>query len=402
MKQKLLILAALLITCTSQAQIDVKFGGRIDMTVFGDTHKSIESRGGLQYMFPDKPNFNHQGQDLNQVGQLRFGIASSRLNVKATVKNVAGATATGFVEIDFMGVSDNVLQTVRLRHAYMNLDWGRRSLLFGQTSHLAMVDEVTANTVTFGAGYSISPLNRPVQIQYRENLNPNSSLIFAAAMFGSTTGLNQSYALMPDLQLKYTIGINRRVTAGVIIGAKALKPRTVLPDETLSRQTIYSANALAFVRYVTKQGYAFRLYGLCGEDLSPLSIIGGYAPLLSQSKQVDYGYANVMGVTGYLDFESPIYKNGLQWGIFTGWQQNLGTLREVDLSLANIPNQGIDSYWRVAPRLYYNLGKWITFGLEYMYTGAQWAKTFDSFYIPTEKYSITTNNRVTFLARYKF
>lgn len=385
-----------------ETKFSFKFGGRIDVNLFYDSYQSIESRGGLMYKFPDKPAYNKDGDDVNFRPWLRFGIASSRVNFAATATNVLGATVRGFIEVDFMGTADNVLSTIRLRHAYVDMKWKNRALLVGQTSHLTMVDQVAANTVTFGGGYSINPLNRPVQVQFTQNLGRYSNLTLAAAIFGGVTGDRQSYALMPDIQLRYTGGNADTFTYGLVVGMRSEKPRTLTADSTLTSEKILSFNAAIFARYTFGGGYAAKIFGLWGGDLSPLSILGGYAPLYEDRNKVDYGYAPLRAFSAFLDVESPLYCKSWQWGIFGGWQQNLGSAQMIDLSQATIANKGINYYWRVAPRVYYNYKKHLTFGLEYMLSGAQWAKEMDNYYMPISNYETTYNSRVTFLARFKF
>lgn len=380
-----------------------KFGGRIDLEIYSDTYKSVESRNGLQYMFPAKPEYNSKGEDINYQPRLRLGVAPSRFNFTATATNVLGATVSGFIEVDFMGVSDNVFSTLRMRHAYINMEWRNRSLLLGQTSHLTMADEAATNTVTFGGGYSLYPLNRPVQVQFRQNLGKYSNITIAAAMFGGTIGNEQSYAMLPDLQIRYTGGNPSNFVYGVVAGVKSTKPRTLTADSLRTSQKVIALDAAIFARYTFGAGYAIRLYGIWGQDLSALSILGGYAPLYSERNEDDYGYAPTSAVSAFLDFESPVYNDkGWQWGVFAGWQQNLGSFREIDLTQASIPNMGANYYFRVAPRLYYHFKKHLTFGLEYMLSGAQWAKEMDAFYRPVATYDNTYNHRVTFLARFKF
>lgn len=385
-----------------ETKVSFKFGGRIDLEIFSDSYKNIESRNGLQYNFPDKPLFNSKGEDLNRQATLRFGVAPTRFHFTMNATNVLGADVKGYIEVDFMGVADNVFSSLRMRHAYINMQWKTRSLLLGQTSHLTMIDEISANTVTFGGGFSIHPLNRPVQAQFRQNFGKASSVTLAAAMFGGAFGNKQSYALLPDMQVRLNLGDPNGFMYGIGGGVKSIKPRTMTADSTITNKRVLTFNATVFARYVFAQGYAVRLYGLWGQDMTPLSIIGGYAPLYSERNMQDYGYSPISALSAYVDFESKQYKCGWQWGVFGGIQQNLGSVKEVDLAKAVIPDNGINCHWRVAPRVYYHYKKYLTFGLEYMLSAAQWAEKMDNYYKPISTYETTYNNRLTFLARFKF
>lgn len=387
----------------AETKVTFQFGGRVDLMLMSDSRDNIDSRNGTQYLFPNKPVYNSKGEDINAQGQLRFSVAPTRLHFAATATNVLGATARGYVEIDFMGVSDNVLSTIRMRHAYMTLKWRNRSILLGQTSHLTMVDEIASNTVTFGGGYPFSPLNRPIQLQFTQQFGKHANITIAAAMFGGSFGTAQSYTFMPDIQLRLQFGNPAKFTYGIMGGVKSIKPRTITADSSLTNKKLTTFDAGLFARYTFGGGYAVRLYGIWGQDMSQLAMIGGYAPLLSDRGVQDYGYSATSTVSASIDFESKQYKSGLRWGIFGGYQANLGSNKALDLkNKPTFSDYGIDSYWRIAPRLWYNYKNFLSFGVEYMFTGASWAKSMNDNYRPAERYPEVYNNRVTILARYKF
>lgn len=143
-------------------------------------------------------------------------------------------------------------------------------------------------------------------------------------------------------------------------------------------------------------------FAMWGEDLSTLSMLGGCGPRLRDVErgETDYGYTTTQTIAMWLGFETKIMK-GWQPGLLTGWTKNLGSGREIDLAEAEIPDKGIDWYFRLSPRLWYHY-KQLSFGLEYMYSLASWGRAFDAHYRPTERYENSQNHRVTLLARFKF
>lgn len=387
-------------------KVEFKFSGRVDLMLFSDSHKAIESRGGVQFICSDKPTFNDQGVDMNQVQSLRWSVAPTRVNATVLVNDIArGATGKAFVEVDFMGLNESMTYSLRMRHAYFSLNWKRQNLLFGQTSHLTMPDEMAANTVTFGGGYPFNPLSRPVQIQFTQRWGQHAgNVAIAAAMHGGNFGTMQSRTMVPDVQLRLTLGRQDRLLFGMVGGFKTAQPRTFTADSSRTSKRINTFNAAAFLKYSFLNGHSLRLFGIWGQDLSPLSIIGGYAPLVEHTNTniQNYGYAPVGAISLWLDYDSRSYR-GFQYGLFFGMQKNLGTDHAVMLTdITSIPNKGLDMFMRVAPRIWYSYGKHLQFGLEYSFNQATWGKEMNTYYRPSQTYEPTVDHRVTFLARFKF
>lgn len=69
------------------------------------------------------------------------------------------------VEADFRG-SGTSYSTIRLRHAYLNLDWGRSALLLGQTWH-PLFGDVSPQILNLSVGAPFQPFSRAPQIRYR-------------------------------------------------------------------------------------------------------------------------------------------------------------------------------------------------------------------------------------------
>lgn len=382
-------------------KVSFRFGGRADVVFMYDSYKSVDRGNGLQYNYPLAPEYNSAGGDVNFQNRLRFNIASSRINFTVGVPELLNARGTAFVEADFMGSTESVLSVLRLRHAYFRLDWKKRYMLLGQTSHLTMPESMSPNTVLFGCGTPFNPLNRPVQAQYGQKIGRMVNFDVALALFGGAQGERQSYAMLPDMHARFTFGDPNSLLFGVVGGVKWVKPRTLTADSSIAKQKVVSFDAAVFMRYSFGSGHALRLFGIWGQDLSPLAIMGGYAPLESQvTTTEDYGYATISAYSLWLDYETKIFE-GFQAGVFCGFQKNLGAKEMVDMNRATVTSRGIDMAYRIAPRLWYHY-RGLSFGLEYTYTTAVWAANMNRYYQMTEAHSPTFDNRITLLARYKF
>lgn len=388
-------------------KFEVQLTGRIDVNIFTDTYKGVESRNGLQWICPAAPVYNASGDNINQYNTLRLSAAGTRLGVKFKINDILkGATGLGVVEGDFLGVTESVLQSLRLRHAYFSLNWKKRGVLLGQTSHLTMPDEIAANTVNFGGGYPINPLARPVQVQYTERFgHRDAGITLAAAFFSGALGLSQSYAMTPDIQLGVNFGDKARTWGGVVVGFKSIRPRLLTPDSSsFDHSRVNSFNAAAFCRHIFPTGHTVRVFALWGQDQASISMLGGYAPTINStmgSNRITYSPLGVYSV--WAEFDSKVYKKSkLQYGFFAGIQQNLGADQQINLNKINTAYKGLNYFFNAAPRIWWHPFSKITFGLEYMLSGASWAKTMNDYYRPESLEKMVFNHKVMILARYKF
>lgn len=384
-----------------ERRVKFKFGGRLDAQVFTDSYASKVKNGGIFYYFPLAPEYNRYGDDLNRENSLRFGVASTRLNVAATAGDILGATAKAFIETDFMGTGDN-LGILRLRHAYISLDWKRSQLLMGQTNNLSVPDEISPNTVSFGCAAPLNPLSRIPQIRYMHRLGDLVRLTGALQMYAGSEGEAQAYGMIPEIALRLTVGHPKGSMIGFGGAFKSIRPRNLTADDVRTFKRMEAFNASVFGLHTFGGGHKLTAFAMWGQDLSTLSMLGGYGPRLRDiaSGDPDYGYTATETAAAWLNYDSKVIK-GWQPGLFAGWTKNLGSGKEIDLATAAIPDKGIDWYFRLSPRLWYHYRK-LSFGLEYMYSLASWGEEFDTHYRPTERYTNTQNHRVTLLARFTF
>ena len=398
--KRLLILCVGVFGLSASAQEEapkfhVKFGGRIDAYVFTDTYRSYESGGGLQYIVPSKPVINSAGEDLNAEGSLRFGIATSRFNVMGTYDFTPTFKASGFVEIDFMGTGA-IINLPRIRHAFVSLDWTRDRLLIGQTSHLMQVDEIAPPTVIFGSGYPFAPLSRPVQVQYTRRLGELFRLSVAASMFYGQEAPMQSRAMTPDVAVRFTAGSSANWLVGAAASFKSILPRLPVVADPDARLNAWSAAVFGMVR--PTNWLAIRAYAFAGQDPQTLGMTGLFAPMVGGA-----GYAPNLTGSAYLDFEAALGK-GFSVGLFGGYQQNFGTWDPVITSQVwtGGEEQGLDCFYRIAPRLWYSYKGKLDFGLEYLYNGASWAASIDKYTLPETLLPAAVDHRVMLLARFNF
>ena len=421
MKKFLIALSLLLFAGSApvkaqENKITYKFGGFIEFKSYFDDYRSRVSRYDHIYFYPLAPKLNTSGTDMNSTGSLNFSVATSRLTFTVSGMRLLNANITSYIEADFTGSAENYIGMLNLRHAYINMEWEKSSLLFGQTDHLNSVKEVVGQTVGFGAGYPFNPLNRNMQIRFTHKLAKGVDLILAAHMFSGHNSLGpakaQAQAGLPNLQAQLKFGNPDKIFGGVTFGYKLLKPR-VSDNSNFYKETIGSYDINAFFRANIAKGYTLRLWGIYGENLSHLGMIGGYGKYVdylssSTSPIGDYPYVNIKAYSTWIDFETPSFNN-FKFGVFAGYQKNLGTSKSMDMTFVGgdyafgfYKDPKLNWFSRISPRVTYSLTKKLIFGLEYSLSHARWAKSVDMYFKPVEQFDVNHNNRIEFMAKYLF
>lgn len=422
MKKAIVILSMLFISVSSfvkaqENKVSYKFGGFIEFKSYFDDYRSRVSRYDHIYFYPLAPKLNTAGEDLNSTNSLNASVATSRLSFTVSGIKLLNADITSYIEADFTGSAEAYIGMLNIRHAYFNMKWEKSSLLFGQTSHLTMVNEVTPSTVAFGAGYPFNPLNRNMQVQYTASLSKNAKLVLAASMFSGHNSLGpakaQAQAGLPNLQAQLKFGDPAKVFGGLTFSYKLLKPRTADAQNNLISTTIGSYDINAFFRANLGKGFGIKWWGIYGENLSHLGIIGGYGRVdntfsSNSNELLDYKYDNIKSYSTWLDIDLPSAKN-FSFGIFAGLQKNLGTDALMDKTMASgdytygyYKDPNLVWFSRISPRIVYNLSKKLIFGVEYSLSNAQWAKSTDMKFRADELHPVNHNNRLEFIAKYSF
>ena len=162
MKKILLLFVIALYAQISIAQNTVKFDfhGFVKTDYWWDTRQVAYAREGLFTLFPMDQNLNQVGEDINAQGSFNFSAITSRANVKMTGTEALGAKVIGFLEADFSGISNQDINGFRLRHAFVQLDWEKSSLLLGQYWHPMFITECFPGVVNFNTGVPFQPFSR--------------------------------------------------------------------------------------------------------------------------------------------------------------------------------------------------------------------------------------------------
>jgi len=173
---------------------------------------------------------------------------ATRLGLDFTGTTLFGAKASAKIECDFAGISTSYY-LIRLRQAYMKLNWENTELLVGQTWH-PLFGNVMPTVPSLNTGSPFQPFNRSPQIRLKQSLDGNFSLIAAATyqmqyMSQGPNGTSASYlknALLPNLYVGFENKSNNWTT-GIGFDAKTLK---------INHEKLNSTSAVAYTQFVQR------------------------------------------------------------------------------------------------------------------------------------------------------
>lgn len=415
MKKKLLLATCLLATMSSFAQkkdFKYKFYGQIRTDLYYNSRANKETVDGLFYMYPLDRLPDAEGKDLNATANGSFYTLYTRLGVDVAGPKLGNAKTSAKVEVDFRG-SGTTFSTVRVRHAFLNLDWGKSALLMGQTWH-PLFGEVLPQILNLSVGAPFQPFSRAPQIRYQYS-NKNLQLTGAAVWqsqylsVGPDNVKSQNYiknGCVPEIYagIDYK-GKNWLIGAGIEL--LSMKPRTEskvdiidpLTDEKTSyiykvNERITTLSYEAHLRYTHKDWFV-AAKSVLGRNLTQTSMLGGYGVKSVDTKTGKQEYASILNSASWLNVTY-----GKKWkpGIFLGYAKNLGTGDSVTKLYGT--GTDVDQLVTAGAELTYNVAHW-KFGLEYMLSSAWYGSLNTSNGKIADAHSIR-NNRIVGVAMFMF
>jgi len=388
----------------AESKIKYKFGGYVELKAYYDDYKSKTTRNQMVYLYPLAPEFI-AGRDANKVSTLNASVFASRLNFAVTGMEFLKAKVNTFIEADFNGSSQSTIYMLNIRHAYINMNWGKSSLLMGQTDHLTLVSEVTASTLAFIAGYPFNPLNRSVQLRYSYSPSNNLKLLAAAHIYTAHKSIGpedaQVNAKIPDLQFQIKLGDPQKTFGGITAGYKFLKPVIYDFQRQEYAPTMGSFNIGAFLRTNIQDKILFKTWASYGDNMTMLGQLGGY--LMQWSEHSSIKYESIGAISWWQDTEVNL-KGNFKAGLFAGYQTRLNASGKM-ISAINSDNvKDINLLWfgKISPRVTYNISNKFILGIEYSRTTARWAQELNAKLEPLSKYQATSNNRIELMAKVIF
>ncbi|TQE92803.1 MAG: hypothetical protein FKY71_19075, partial [Spiribacter salinus] len=275
-----------------------------------------------------------------------------------------GATTTGMVETDFFGHANTTISNLRLRRAFVNLDWGNRELLVGQDWSPMFTVAVFPQGIATTFGAPFQPFARQPQIRFTwkpENLRLIGVTGWQRDAFADIGGTKAQFdSELPILHLhaQYLFG-----NSLIGVGAQQKWARPNLEADRFGSGAVQGYLRLvgSAVQFRAKATYGSNLadhlmlsgYAFEGEEratattFEPLYLISTWAEILTTSRPVSVG-------------------------LLGGYTENLGTSDDLATPEAfnfNARTPDMAYQWRVAPRIEYHTGP-LRLGFELEVTSA--------------------------------
>ncbi len=383
--------------------VTMKFYGFVRNDFFYNSRANEEAIDGTLHLIPRPVVRNNAGVDINAAPQAEMISINTRIGIDFTGSPILGAKSSAKIEFDFAGTGTTFF-LAQIRHAYMQLNWEKSSLLVGQTWH-PLFGSVVPSGVSFNSGAPFQPFNRSPQVRLTHQLFKNITLMGVASYqmqhnSNGPLGFTSAYmknALRPNVYAGAELK-KQNLLVGAGIDLKKIKPDTL---------SVRSLAAVGYAQYV-KPGLQIKMKSVIGQNLSDHFMMGGYGYGASlSSDETTYHYYNLGNWSSFLNV---LYGKKWQVGIFAGYLENLGIFASVlepingkyrvyGRGFYNDSQQIINNMYRFAPMVIYNLPN-LNIGLEYNYSSAEYG-TIGANGIGSNPYRIG-NHRVVVAINYLF
>jgi hypothetical protein len=390
-----------------EKKFGIKFHGFVKTDIFYDSRQTVDAREGHFLLYPKDEDLDDLGADINAASKFNILSIQTRLKGVITGPDIWGAKTSGLIEGAFFGNIKTDINGFRLRHAFVKLSWPKTELLAGQFWHPMFVAGCFPGTVSFNTGAPFEPFARNPQVRFTKKFGKVNLLATALEQvdFVSTGphGARRTYLInsMPELNLRLEYKSEKFYT-GLGGNFKRLKPTLSISTYTNNDNITLKANdyvsGMSFYGFVkiAPKPVTVKLYGVYGQMMYSMTMLGGYAvsgadsiPVSGNYAYSSFNYTPINTMSFWFDFNTNGKK--LKVGLFAGYTKNLGTSDKKYL----FPDGAGQTYarganiayaYRIAPRLIYNTGKF-RIAPELEYTVAAYA-TKDS---KIDEYGIITD-----------
>lgn len=407
MKKLILLLAAICLLSPARAQkkhFAYKFYGFVRGDLFYNTRANMAPVDGNFYLYPldRKPDAN--GKDLNAGPNGSFYTFTSRLGMDVTGPAIGTARSSAKVEVDFGGFSSSTTM-LRIRQAYVALDWERCQMLIGQTWH-PLFGSVFPDILNLSTGAPFQPFNREPQLRFL--YKAGKVKLTAAALWqlqylsSGPNGMSEEYiknSCVPEFYAGADYVPGDGWLAGGGIHLISLKPRVSSEwngniYKVNERMTALSCEA--HLRYAGRN-FSFAAKSLMASCLDHTALIGGYGISAVDPENGKQTYTPFRHSTSWVNFTY-----GTKWKghLFAGYTKNLGTADALITTVKYGMGLDIDQLFSTNIAFSYNLPHW-QIGVEYMPTTAWYGDT-DMLSGKIVNTHTVTNHRILGLVMYYF
>lgn len=375
----LLLLASTAAIPAQEKAFTFDFHGFVNPHYYADSRAVVGGREDMMHFYPKPVVPDSIGNDINDGWQANMLAITARLGLRVTGPDVLGAKAIAYIEGDFTGSTNATINSLRLRHAYIHLDWGKQRLLMGQYWYPMQIHEVMPFTNPLNMGAPFALYARYNQVRYQGQIGTTPLEVVAAASWqldnmsqGQLDGVYTSstafarHSMIPEMtaQLRY---VSPNLFFGIAANMRTIQPQ--IPLTTLNQRT---HNMLAYTIFgkCNLGNMTIKAQALLNNSLYEGCSMGGYV-FLANGDVEDWHFN-----TYWVDFSL----NGERWrpGIFMGYGQNLDYGGHYDATHIFGRGHDLEYLWRIQPRLTYRFNRALFCTAEAEYTRAGYATPTDN------------------------
>lgn len=383
MKKALLLFGILGVFGVLRAQenpFSLSWHGFVNPHYYADSRSVVGGREDMMLFYPKPILRDSLGHDINDGWQANMLAITARLGLKITGPEMLGANTMAYIEGDFTGSTNATINNLRLRHAYIRMNWDSHELTVGQYWYAMVVHEIMPMTNPLNMGAPFHCYARQPQIRYSFFPTGNWELLAVAQWQldnmsqGLLNGVSTSSTLFSRHSLIPEVNAQVRYRKGNLFLGAAVNLKTIQPEVTTqiisspafttraARTDLYSSLSYSFFGKANIGPVTVKAQTLLNNSLYEGCSLGGYL-MLADSTFQDWHFNTV-----WLDVE----RNKGHWrpGLFLGYAKNLDYGRHADALHIFGRGHDMDYLWRVQPRLTYTTGNGLSFTGEAEYTYA--------------------------------
>ena len=404
MKKTLFLILILVLPMISFSQekkeenkLKIKLSGFVKNDFFWDTRQTVSAREGHFLLWPAAISKDADGNDINDKANFNFLSIQSRISLGISGTEAFGAKVSGKIEGDFFAQANDNINLLRLRHAFVKMNWEKTELLFGQYWNAMFITGCFPGTVSFNTGVPMQPFGRSPQIRLTHNAGFVKLIAVVSSQRDYTSrgaaGVTSSYlrnSATPEVNAQIHFAKDKTFLAGFGGGFKTITPEIVTSQGFATDETVSSFSGIAFLRINTPK-VTFKFEGVYGQNIANELSLGGFAVTKAPDANGFQEYSPLSTLSVWAD----IHTNGkkTQVGIFAGYTENLGSTNDVVGAIYGL-GTNIESLYRVSPRVMFNSGN-VRFALQGEYTVANYGSSTDVKGVPTD---LTAANNLRMLA----
>ena len=393
----------------------ITFSGYVKTDIYFDSRQTFGLRENQFLLYPEPPKPDAEGADINAKANYNILCIQTRLAGSITGPDALGAKTSGYIEAEFFGNINPAINSFRLRHAWIKLNWPKTELLVGQWWHPMFVPECAPTTISFNTGAPFVVFSRNPQIKLTQSIGNLRLSLTALSQLDFVSdgpqGTSPKYArnsVLPELNFQIQYGYKNdarglEFLVGGGINYLMLTPRLSTDvvtekayDTVINNLVVHHDAVVANYKTDAKvAGFAGNLYaklklryvtmkigGEYGDDNYSYTMVGGYAvKSITDLGKGFVDYANLRSFAVWSEFHT----NGTRWqpGLFLAYGRNLGIGTPV-VGPYYARGNNIDYLYRISPRILLNVNKF-RFATEFEYTVAAYGKTNEKGYVYDSK-----------------